>query len=406
MVSLGNFASEFAIDGITINQPAEVFSEFNGKLNIVVRIPCSAEEQIRAFFSSRLKLRLAGSDWVDCIPTHSDDQDKFIQVAPLRSPIVISGNERICKLTFLLGDLPNLKGKQVLISSEWSLTIVGKIDVSATDPNKAKADSALTHEGTLERTDGSLFTCAEASRCLVHICKFFSFCYERWASIANVEGKNPDGKIVFWQLGAGKLDIVDASSIESNWLDGFQPDKALQQLFPGFMKRIADENWEETLSLAIYWYVRGSTSNAGPDGSIIILQAALERLAWQFLVQDLRILSEDGFSKLSAADLLRLLLSHHKIPLKIPAEQYKLISTGKGLGWCDGADAVVQTRNKVVHPPRKKRVVSLDYYGAYTVAKWYLELILLHLGGFEGEYSNRTIAVRWSGQTEPVPWKS
>jgi hypothetical protein len=343
-----------------------------------------------------MKLKLAGSDWVDCIPTNSDDQGNFIQVNPLRSPIVISGNEKISKLSFLLGDLPNLEQKLELVSSDWSLVISKKMDVLST---------ALTHEGTLEHANGLQFSTAEATRCLMHICRFFSFCYERWVSVTNVEGINQKGKVVFWQLGAGKLDVADAESIGSNWLDGFHFNRTIQQLFPGFMKRIADETWEETISLAVYWYIRGSTSNVGPDGSLIILQAALERLAWQSLVQDLRVLSEDGFSKLSAADILRLLLSQHQIPLEIPKGQNKLISMGKGLSWRDGADAVVQTRNKLVHPPRKKRVISLDYYGAYTVAKWYLELILLSLGGFEGEYSNRTIPTRWSGHTESVPWK-
>ena len=74
---------------------------------------------------------------------------------------------------------------------------------------------------------------------------------------ANVEGFDIQNKVVFWQLGAGKLDAADS---ESNWLDGFQPEATLKQLFPGFMKKIADESWEETLNLAIYWYLRGDTS--------------------------------------------------------------------------------------------------------------------------------------------------
>jgi hypothetical protein len=219
-----------------------------------------------------------------------------------------------------------------------------------------------------------------------------------------VEGLDSTGKVVFWQLGAGKLDRADS---ESNWLDGVRAEKAMKELFPGFMRLIADKSWEETLNVVIYWYIRGDSSKVGPDGSLILLQAALERLAWQFLVQDARVLSEDGFNKLPAADTLRLLLSHNHIPLEIPPGQSKLIAIGKGFGWSDGADAVVQTRNRLVHPPKKRgNPVKLYFYGAYVIAKWYIELTLLRLGGFDGDYSNRTLAVRWKGQTEPVPWKA
>jgi hypothetical protein len=407
MDSLGNFACQFLVGGVEINGSAEVFSHFNEKMDLIVRMACTQDESLRVFLSfaagSDLKLSLAGSDWVNCIPSHSDDPGDFIQVSSLRSPIVITTSEKVSKVNFQLGHLPSLQGELHLVSSDWSVLIHPSAEGSSADSKMVISGSALTHRGTLQRVDGSPFSCAEANRCLIHICRYFSFCYERWVSVANVEGFNFEGNVVFWQLGAGKLDFADS---ESNWLDGFKPETALKQLFPGFMSKIAHEGWEETLSLAIYWYIRGASSKVGPDGSLIILQAALERLAWQVLVQDLRVLSEDGFNKLPAADTLRLLLSQNQIPLRIPSGQNKLIDIGKGFRWNDGADAVVHTRNRLVHPPRKNsNAVKLDFYGAYTMAKWYLELILLRQAGFEGEYSNRTVALRWNGKTEPVPWR-
>jgi hypothetical protein len=367
-------------------------------------MPYSSAEFMRSFLSTDAKFRLADSEWVDCLLADSNEPGQFVHLKPLRTPIFIATQERVSKLTFLLGDLPDLQGELALASSDWSL-VINRVTMS-TSPDahqEGNLHKVLTHRGTLERLDGLPFSDAQANRCLVHICRYFSFCYERWVSTANVEGTNPEGKVVYWQLGAGKLDSAESTS---NWLDETQGKTALKQFFPGFMHKMADESWEETISTVIYWYIRGDCSKVGPDGSLILLQAALERLAWQSLVRDARILSEDGFNKLPAADTLRLLLSHIQIPLEIPPGQTKLIAIGSGFGWNDGADAVVHTRNRLVHPPKKKAdVVKLDYYGAYTIAKWYIELSLLRLGGFQGAYSNRTIAQRWTGQTEPVPWK-
>jgi hypothetical protein len=386
MNSLGNFACQFLLNGAEINGSAEVL--LNSEMDLIVRMPCTKEQSLRAIFDTDLKLKLAGPDWIGCVSTGSEDEGDFIQVIPLRSPLVVTSNEKISKLTFLLGDLPSLKGTHDLISSNWALTI-NRLDENSSN---ATVNSMLTHQGTLRRVDGSEFVSVEAERCLIHLCRYFSFCYERWVSVANVEGFDIHGQVVYWQLGAGKLDTADS---ESNWLDGFQPETALKQLFPGFMSKIEDENWAETLKIAIYWYIRGDTSKVGPDGSLVILQAALERLSWELLVHETRVLSADGFNKLTAADTLRLLLSQTQIPLEIPSGQSTLLAIGKAFAWKDGADAVVLTRNRLVHPPRKKGTAAkFDYYGAYTLAKWYIELVLLRL--------NYLAALEWPDRTCPL----
>jgi len=39
-----------------------------------------------------------------------------------------------------------------------------------------------------------------------------------------------------------------------------------------------------------------------------------------------------------------------------------------------------------------------------TLAEWYVELVLLRMLAFSGEYSDRTKAQRWVGAVELVPW--
>jgi len=52
------------------------------------------------------------------------------------------------------------------------------------------------------------------------------------------------------------------------------------EAFPGFARLMLHADWKEAVRTAVYWYVRADTNHVGPDGAIILLQAALERLAW------------------------------------------------------------------------------------------------------------------------------
>ena len=69
--------------------------------------------------------------------------------------------------------------------------------------------------------------------------------------------------------------------------------------------------------------------------------------------------------------------------------------------WSDGPKALSVIRSRLVHPGKSE---PLPYYDAWKLAAWYLELVLLRVVGFSGEYSNRTSASRRVGQVEPVPW--
>jgi hypothetical protein len=88
----------------------------------------------------------------------------------------------------------------------------------------------------------------------------------------------------------------------------------------------------------------------------LLLQAALERLAWQVLVWNKEVLSSDGFARLPAADQLRLLLDSCSMPLQIPTSLKGLVSQAAAFNWADGPQAFVESRNSIVHPPKKASV--------------------------------------------------
>jgi hypothetical protein len=43
---------------------------------------------------------------------------------------------------------------------------------------------------------------------------------------------------------------------------------------------------------------------------------------------------------------------------------------------------------------------------AWQLATWYLELAVVRLLGYDGEYVSRLRLEGWIGDTEPVPWSA
>ena len=179
----------------------------------------------------------------------------------------------------------------------------------------------------------------------------------------------------------------------------------MAKLFPGFMNLMCDPGWRELMGQVIYWYLRGDTNDIGPDGACILLQVALERLAWHLLVRVQPSISAKAFFKLPAADRLRRLLTTCSIPIAIPPELEQLNHAAKAMNWLDGPQAFAGIRNRLVHPPKSSPMITkLPWYDAYRLGKWYVELIILNRCGYLGTYSNRTRKQRWVGEVERVPW--
>jgi hypothetical protein len=202
------------------------------------------------------------------------------------------------------------------------------------------------------------------------------------------------------QWGTGK---VSPWRDPSSWVDEHHGGPILE-LFQPFCQKLADETWKDALSHVVYWFQRAKTDSAGADGGCILLQASLERFSWHLLVLEQKLLSEGAFNKLSAAGRLRLMLDSLAIPTAIPPglQQLGTYAQPKNL---DGPEVLTFIRNRLVHPPKPTAVrEKVPYYEAYCLAKWYLELAVLSVCGYKGEYSNRTRLRRWVGQVERVPW--
>ncbi len=250
------------------------------------------------------------------------------------------------------------------------------------------------------REDGSLFTDQEAQDFLSKLALFLSFCRGHWVGLSLVVGLDESAEAALEQWGTGR---VSTWREPSGWLDEHHGN-CIGQLYEKFSLRLLHESWRDAVSHVVYWFARADTNNVGPDGACILLQAALERLAWHVLVRERNSISEQGFRDLTAAGRLRLMLNTLSIPTTIPTGLTELHALRRSRT-SDGPEVFTLIRNRLTHPPKlSARKEQLPYYQAYCLAKWYVELAILSACGYTSEYGNRTMLRRWKGQVEKVPW--
>lgn len=258
----------------------------------------------------------------------------------------------------------------------------------------------ITHWVEFSREDGSNFSDEEAQDFLWKLSIFLSFCRGQWINYCLMTGFDDSGEKVLEQWGTGRVSIWRQPN---GWLDEHSG-QCICELYSEFSIKVEDASWLETIANVVYWFTRADTSNVGSDGACILLQAALERLAWQIIVRERNAISPKEFQDLTAADQLRLMLNILSIPTTIPETLARLKSLGLSRG-LDGPSVFTYIRNRLTHPPKiSASTEKLPYYEACVLAQWYVELAILAACGYTGKYGNRTVIPRWVGQVEAVPW--
>lgn len=91
------------------------------------------------------------------------------------------------------------------------------------------------------------------------------------------------------------------------------------------------------------------------------------------------------------------------LPAEIPRRLQLMKRLAKARSWQNGPRALTEIRNDLVHPNQAFPGIGRVLYEAWKLSQWYVELVILALSGYCGEYTNR-INARWIGETERVPW--
>ncbi len=272
---------------------------------------------------------------------------------------------------------------------------------------KAEGGYKLTHIGEIKKANDTSFSGKDAVEYLNALRFFFSFSKGCWCNpICAVGFESSNNRV--WESWSSPRYAWDTPL---SWFDPHHSSQ-LKSLFPGFMTRWADIKWHEALRDTLYWYLNANQSSRGIDIGIILSQTAIERLSYEYVVNDKRLLTAKGFKVLCASDKFRLLFSSLEIPLDIPDDcpELKKLASNNRRNWLDAPHALTEMRNSLVHPDHKPRGLSIsEYFEAWKLSLWYLELSILAICGYLGTYHNRLKSFsntpQGAGQVENVPWK-
>jgi hypothetical protein len=339
--------------------------------------------------------------------------------AVVASPVVSGSSlERYRRIRFHLPNFTQHHGSAVRTSGggvallrvtlsfdEWCIALDALEDRPLADAPAATLGYLLTHVGSVERNDRKQFSFEDAHEILECATYFLSFCNAAWTAPMLLCGENENGQVVGQHWNTPTV----SSQKSRSWVPKAKPVGGEMQLaFTGFCSKwTSSTSTRSTLQRAVAWYVESSA--ATPETSVILTQAVLEMLGWIALVEDGLRLSEDGWTKIIAADKLRILLGTRQITNAIPDSLKELAGYGRAFNCNDGPGVLTDIRNALVHsdPKKRARLASSPHAlpEAKTLGLWYLDLLLLNLCDYRGLYSKRVLTGVWAGQdAEMVPW--
>lgn len=288
----------------------------------------------------------------------------------------------------------------VLEGKPWRVIVDACPDVSATIKElESEGGYAITHDAQLQRLDGQPFTRIQAERFLDGFTHYLWFARGLRASPFLPVGFDDSDAPVWtrWEMRS-----LDRWATPYSWVDKIEGAGSLESAFRGFVKRWRSTRWRDPMILAINYYLDANSPSTINSG-LVSAQIALELLAWTYLVEDQKLMSESDFDG-RFSDTLRLLLKQFNLELAIPPGLARLRRAAAARNWTDGPHALTSLRNEVVHLRRRTNAEFPVWIDAWRLATWYLELVLLALLGHEGTYSSRLRDDHWVGQIENVPW--
>jgi len=225
--------------------------------------------------------------------------------------------------------------------------------------------------------------------------------------VAPVVGIDAAGRVVWADWGAPRF-----RAEQSVWR--WCPRRLVNQALPALASGLTALNDDPALQQVVDRAGRHLVAANGPevlDFRIPVACTGLELLSWAVL-QRHQWLTKDGLGKLPASSRVRLLLHWASIPVELPSHFGALAARRGRLGQPDaaGPELIFEVRNSLVHPP--KRIDAPEWphrdelLEAWQLSTWYLELAVLRLLGYQGEYLSRLQLGGWEFDTETVPWST
>lgn len=259
---------------------------------------------------------------------------------------------------------------------------------------KIQRSFTFTHIGRIKRRDDESFDLTQVDNKLDSLFWFLSFLRGSPVDIGPYfVSSHTDEPILLFRHST----IAYSAKDRTSWYPELEAGD-LNTLYCEFLSVLKSPLWKEIVPQLVSSY--GSVSEGYAESRLSSACSALETMAWMRLVQENEWLTTDGFKKLNASDILRLLLQFCSINVNVPDSLEELAREARQMNF-ECPDIIHWVRNRVVHPDKKNQLTAQLKIEASYAATWYLELTLLHLFGYKGKYENRL-----THETEVVPWSN
>ena len=412
-IPLEEMQVEFEIDGRKVSTPAKAVLKLRPSPGIVFKVwdvprnpewsdkvvpgqptLTSPKGSIPLFSEGPTSLRLKNGTTVDVVPSSwICTQEEGTLYAAQLSYVVLDKGRPLKSIQFSVMNFSRRVSYllPLLEAPPWQITIDPVSDLETLRKTlDFDRGFAITHHGTICRTNNSLFSVEEATELLDALNAFFSFVCGTFCSPLNVIGLDSNDDEAWKRWGP---DYISPWCRPRSWFD-ITISPALSDIFEGFWQEYRKD--AQGQARVLRWYAYSNETDV-VDVSMIFTQTALESLT-QLTVGAKSPRTRTGEWIASA-------LRHVRIDPKIPAFCSELNRLANQESWKHGPHALVEIRNDMVHSNVKYTNIPIDaYHEAQQLGLRYLELMLLQRFGYMGEYANRLTPVQRPGATEPVPW--
>ena len=307
----------------------------------------------------------------------------------------------LIKLIYEKGGYYSGRNRLILECRDYIITIDKHKDYKKSfELLSAKGGYFLLYAGEIERRSGHI-TFEDLNKLHHCLSTFLSFLNGQRCSPIFLQGIYED-EIIWTDYTGYRSDIF--KNVHS-WPQKLAID-GLSELWNEFYELWDNENDKDFLDSAIHWYIEGNANSGYLEGSIVMIQTALELIYnWLIIEKKKLIYGKDGES-ISAANKIRLMLSQFNTNIGLP-ESFKNIKSylASNNDIHDEIDLFVQIRNSIIHSQEEKRkklskIPNEVKYEAQQLGLWYIEISLLKILKFKGKYSNRCSGKLWSGEDE------
>lgn len=262
---------------------------------------------------------------------------------------------------------------------------------------KKEGGFAITHIGKISRMDGKKLTLAQIEELLENLMWILSFAAGRQVDVNHIFYFSKDKPCITHY----RTPLITEWKAPTNWFLK-NSNVVLEKVIFSLLNLMEDEYWELQFKLIFSSYF-GGLGTSYMEHRIIILQTALEMLSYAYLVEETGKLTENKFHGIYASKKIRTLLNEFNIDTSF--EKIPDLKSIKGK-YEDGPHLFTSVRNRIAHPKKHSNKLNGDQlYYVWRLGVVYIELIVLAIAKYEGEYKNMLLKPGFARQmTEMVPW--